>query len=62
MDYAQYRIIRKDGEVRWVDDWGHLEEGWNLDGKLFYVFIHDITDTITEQQINKIMDANKKFQ
>lgn len=25
MDYVQYRIIRKDGEIRWVDDWGHLE-------------------------------------
>ena len=62
MDYIRYRIIRKDGEVRWVDDWGHLEEGLDLDGKLFYVFIYDITDTITEQQINKIMDANKSFQ
>ena len=62
MDYAQYRIIRKDGEVRWVDDWGHLEGIADPDGKLFYVFISDITDTITEQQINKIMDANKNFQ
>ena len=62
MDYAQYRIVRKDGEVRWVDDWGHLEEGLDPDGKLFYVFIDDITDKITEQQINKIMDANKNFQ
>lgn len=62
MDYAQYRIVRKDGKVRWVDDWGHLEEGLDFEGKLFYVFVYDITDTITEQQINKIMDANKKFQ
>ena len=23
MDYAEYRIIRKDGAVRWVDDYGH---------------------------------------
>ena len=62
MDYAQYRIIRKDGEIRWVDDWGHLEEGLDPDGKLFYVFIDDITDTITEQQINKLLNANKTFQ
>lgn len=25
-DYVRYRIIRADGEVRWVDDWGHLVE------------------------------------
>lgn len=62
MDYAQYRIIRKDGEERWVDDWGHLEEVADPDGKLFYVFIYDITDKITEQQINKLLDANKNFQ
>ena len=62
MDYAQYRIIRKDGEERWVDDWGHMEEGLNLDGKLFYVFICDITDKITEQQINKLLNANKSIQ
>lgn len=61
MDYAQYRIIRKDGEERWVDDWGHLEEGSDSDGKLFYVFIYDITDKITEQQVNKLLNANKSF-
>ena len=26
MDYAEYRIIRKDGAVRWVDDYGHYTE------------------------------------
>lgn len=25
MDYVRYRIIRRDGEIRWVDDVGHLE-------------------------------------
>ena len=61
MDYAQYRIIRKDGEERWVDDWGHLEMESGPDGKLFYVFIYDITDKITEQQKNKLLNANKPF-
>ena len=62
MDYIQYRIIRKDGDVRWVDDWGHLEEGLNPDGKLFYAFICDISSKITEQQVNKLLTANKTFQ
>ena len=61
MDFIQYRIIRKDGEVRWVEDWGHLEEGLDPDGKLFYAFIYDITDKITEQQVNKLLNANKTF-
>ena len=26
MDYLEYRIIRKDGQVRWVDDFGHYTE------------------------------------
>lgn len=26
MDYVEYRIIRKDGAVRWVDDYGHYTE------------------------------------
>ena len=24
LDYVEYRIIRKDGAIRWVDDYGHL--------------------------------------
>ena len=43
MDYLEYRIIRKDGEVRWVDDYGHFTET-EAYGGIFYVFISDITD------------------
>jgi PAS domain S-box-containing protein len=41
-DYVEYRIIRKDGSVRWVDDYGHYA---NLPGygDVYYVFIGDIT-------------------
>ncbi len=42
MDYAEYRIIRKDGQVRWVDDWGHYVVS-STHGGLYYVFISDIT-------------------
>lgn len=24
MDYVEYRIVRRDGTVRWVDDYGHF--------------------------------------
>ena len=43
MDYVEYRIIRKDGSVRLVDDYGHYG---NLPGygDVYYVFIGDITE------------------
>lgn len=62
MDYVRYRIIRKDGEIRWVDDVGHLETSEYIDGpKMFYVFIADITDTITEAEKNMLVAASKRF-
>ncbi len=54
MDYIKYRIIRKDGQIRWIDDCGHLEDA-DRNNKLFYVFISDITDTISEQEKNKLI-------
>lgn len=63
MDFIQYRIIRKDGEVRWIDDCGHLEDGDSgVDSRLFYVFISDITDKITVQQQEKLLMMNKNYQ
>ena len=43
MDYSEYRIIRKDGAVRWVDDYGHyvVTESY---GGIYTVFISDITE------------------
>ncbi len=43
MDYAEYRIIRRDGAVRWVDDYGHYTET-EAYGGIYYVFISDITE------------------
>ena len=43
LDYVEYRIIRKDGEVRWVDDYGHYTETETYGG-IYYVFISDITE------------------
>ena len=43
MDYVEYRIIRKDGSIRWVDDFGRLAHS-RAYGDVFYVFLRDITD------------------
>ena len=43
MDYAEYRIIRKDKAIRWVDDYGHYLNTSTYGG-VFTVFISDITE------------------
>ena len=59
MDFIRYRIVTKDGMIRWIDDCGHLEDnGSGSDSKLFYVFISDITDTITEAEMERLLLLN----
>lgn len=43
LDYVEYRIIRKDGTVRWVEDYGHFIHSQTV-GDIFYVFISDATE------------------
>ena len=43
IDYVEYRIVRKDGAVRWVEDYGHYTET-DAYGGIYYVFISDITE------------------
>ena len=53
LDYVEYRIIRKDGEVCWVEDFGHLVHD-ETEGDLFYVFISDITERIQKLDRERI--------
>lgn len=43
MDYVEYRIIRRDGSVAWIEDYGHLVRG-GAAGNFFYVFLGDATE------------------
>ena len=52
MDYAEYRIIRKDGAVRWVDDYGHFTET-EAYGGIYYVFISDITEKKEQRESDR---------
>ena len=44
MDYIKYRILRKDGTIGYISDFGHLEEG--SDGEYFQVFLLDVTEQL----------------
>ena len=62
MDYVEYRIVKKDGSVRWVDDYGHFTMTQAYGG-IFYVFISDITDKREqiESEVQKAkLEAKKK--
>lgn len=52
LDYVEYRIIRKDGVIRWLDDYGHFVHSESV-GDVFYVFVGDATEK-KERQIAKI--------
>ena len=62
-DHVKYRIKRKDGAIRWINDYGRLVDTKEY-GKVFYVFIDDETDIhdendggYSDHQVVKAMDA-----
>ena len=42
-DYVEYRAIRRDGAVRWIEDYGHFAHSESV-GDIFYVFLVDATE------------------
>lgn len=52
LDYVEYRIIRKDGVIRWIRDYGRFVHT-SLYGDVFYVFVEDAT----ERHLKEISDA-----
>ncbi len=55
IDHVEYRIVRKDGSVRWIDDYGHYTETDNYGG-IYYVFIADITEQHDETERNDLKE------
>ena len=58
LNSVEYRIIRRDGSIRWVEDYGHCTET-EAYGDIHYVFITDITEKHNE--IERI-EQNKEQQ
>lgn len=59
MDYVEYRIIRKDGTIRWIEDYGHLAHSV-LYGDVFYVFVEDATDRL-EKKMAELEEINEEL-
>lgn len=64
LDYVEYRIIQKGGEIRWVDDYGHFVRS-KYAGDVFYVFIGDATDKknlLLKEKAEIAQESSKKEQ
>ncbi len=70
LDYVEYRIVRKDGEMRLIEDYGHFVHTDSV-GDIFYVFLGDATEkrarlqtesTKKEQKLQSMLDEYAKEQ
>ncbi len=64
LDYVEYRIVRKDGEIRWIEDYGHFVHSESV-GDIFYVFMGDATEKKKRMQAEKaaiLKEASQKEQ
>ncbi|MCM1156524.1 MAG: GNAT family N-acetyltransferase [Roseburia sp.] len=56
LDYVEYRIICKNGEIRWVEDYGHFAHTKSM-GDIFYVFVGDATEKkklVQQEQLRRL--------
>ena len=60
LDYVEYRIIRRDGEIRWIEDYGHFVRS-EIVGDVFYVFLVDATEK-KEQRLRERARSEREWQ
>ena len=61
LDYVEYRIVRKDGSIGWIEDYGHFVHSESV-GDIFYVFMGDATEKKKRQQTEKAMLLKESLQ
>ncbi len=52
LDYVEYRVRRRDGQIRWLEDYGHFVRSETMGG-LFYVFVGDATEKRVRFQLEQ---------
>lgn len=61
-DNVEYRIVTKSGQIKWVEDFGHLAPTKEF-GDVFYVFISDISLNLSDRlEAKKLIEENKRKQ
>ncbi len=58
-DYVEYRIIQKDGSIRWIEDYGHFVHT-EAYGDIFYVFIDDSTERL-KNRMSELEKVNEEL-
>lgn len=58
-DYVEYRIIQKDGTIRWIEDYGHFIHTETY-GDIFYVFIDDSTERL-KNRMSELEKMNEEL-
>ena len=61
LDYVEYRIRRKDGSIRWIEDYGHFVHSDTM-GDIFYVFLGDATEKRERILREKARLVNEKLE
>lgn len=59
LDYVEYRITRKDGTIRWIEDYGHFIRN-DSSRDVFYVFVGDATEKREQQMKEKELLISQK--
>ena len=60
LDHVIYRIIRKDGSIGVIDDYGHYNHTEEF-GEVYFVFIQDITEQHNEEiEIKRLEDQRRQ--
>ena len=54
VDFVEYRITRRDGQIRWIDDYGHFIR-YDEQNSMYYVFISDITEKHEQAESDKAL-------
>jgi len=60
LDYVEYRIIQKNGNIRTIQDYGHFRKTQQY-GDIFFVFIDDATERI-RKRIEDLEEINMQLQ
>lgn len=59
LDYVEYRVRRRDGQIRWIEDYGHFVRGGS--GRdIFYVFLSDATGKRNRRIIERTLLLSEK--